>query len=174
MKKIILGIITTLLIISCSSDSSDNGSHGTIQWKFKANGVQYEWSGNYPYTATSGQASYLGETSSVPTINLGSPVVSSGNREIMLTFTFPNESTGNFTLDDCNPGNSANLVVGGASGTQYATCFGTGEIILNISQMATSTGGITKGTFSGTMVSVSQQLLPMEITEGSFEVIKIQ
>jgi hypothetical protein len=173
MKKIIFGIITSLFIISCSSDSSDNSSNGTIKWRFKANGVQYEWSGNYPYTASSGQASYLGEPTSAPTISLSSPVISSGNREIMLTFTFPNESTGSFTLDDCQPGNSANLVIGGNSGTGYATCFGTGEITLNISQMATSTGGITKGTFSGTMVSVSQQMLPMEITEGSFEVIKL-
>lgn len=174
MKKILLLSISILLSISCSSDSSDDNSSGTIKWRFKANGVQYEWSGNYPYSATSGQCSYLGQLNSVPTIMLGTPVLSSGNREVMLTFTFETESTGTYILDDCSQGNSANLIIGGATGTQYATCFGLGEITLNVSQMASSTGGITKGTFSGTMVSVNQQMQPIQITDGSFEAIRIQ
>ena len=170
MKKIILGIFVGLLFISCSSDSSNNSSNGTIKWRFKANGVQYEWSGNYPYSATSGQSSYIGEDlGGVPTITLSSPTIS-GNREIMLIFTFPNESTGTFNLDDSVPGNSVSLVINNAL---YSTVPNLGEITLNISQMATSSGGITKGTFSGTMVSVNQQMLPMEITEGSFEAIRL-
>ena len=40
--------------------------------------------------------------------------------------------------------------------------------------MASVTGGITKGTFSGTMVGATQQLQTVEITEGSFEAIRIQ
>ncbi len=174
MKNLIFFTILIFTLFSCSSDSSEDSSNGTIKWRFKANGVQYEWSGNYPYSATSGQCSYLGQPNSVPTIMLSTPVISSGNREIMLTFTFQTESTGTYTLDDCSQGNSANLIMGGATGTQYATCFGLGEITLNVSQMASSTSGITKGTFSGTMYSVNQQMQPIQITDGSFEAIRIQ
>jgi hypothetical protein len=171
MKNLIL-ILFTGILLSCSSDSSDDNSNGTIKWKFKANGVQYELSENFPYSATSGQCSYLGQPSAIPTIMLSSPVISSGNREIMLTFTFQNESTGTSIIDNSVVGNSASLVINGQD--LYSTLPNLGEITLNISQIAISLGGITKGTFSGTMVSVNQQMQTIQITEGSFEAIRIQ
>jgi hypothetical protein len=170
MKKNILSIFAVLLFISCSNDSSDNSSNGTIKWKFKANGVQYEWRGNYPYTFSSGQSSDVGvDLGVVPTILLSSPTIS-GAREIMLTFTFPSQSTGTFNLNNSVPGNSVSLVM---NNNLYSTIPNLGEIILNISQIATSTGGITKGTFSGTMVSASQQMQTIQITDGSFEAIRL-
>ena len=174
MKKIILVLTIGLLSISCSSSSDDSSSSsGNLKWKFKMDGVQYEWSGDFPYSATSGQSSYLGEPASTPTISLVSPIISSGNRQVMLTFTFPNESTGTSIIDDSVIGNSASLVINSEDIYSTSSDFG-GVISLNITQMASSTNGITKGTFSGTMVKLDQELQTVEITEGSFEAIRIQ
>ena len=171
MKKLIFTLLAGILL-SCSNDSS-NSSPGTIKWKFKMDGVQYEWSGNYPYSQTSGQSSYLGEPKNTPTISLASPIISSGNRQVMLNFTFQNESTGTYIIDDSVIGNSATLFINGQDIYSTDPNFG-GEITLNVTQMASSTNGITKGTFSGTLVGLTQQLPTVEITEGSFEAIRIQ
>lgn len=152
MKKLIFALLAGILL-SCSNDSNDSSS-GTIKWKFKMNGVLYEWSGNYPYSQTSGQSSYLGEPTNTPTISLASPIISSGNRQVGLTFTFPNESTGTSIIDDSVLGNSASLVINGQD--LYSSYPNLGEITLNVTQMASSTNGITKGTFSGTMVKATQ------------------
>lgn len=111
MKKLIFTLLAGILL-SCSNDSS-NSSSGTIKWKFKMDGIQYEWSGNYPYSQTSGQSSYLGEPASVPMVSLASPIISSGNRQVMLNFTFQNESIGTSIIDDSVMGNSASLVING-------------------------------------------------------------
>ena len=170
MKKLIFALLAGILL-SCSNDSS-NSSSGTIKWKFKMDGVLYEWSGNYPYSQTSGQSSYLGEPTNTPTISLASPIISSGNRQVGLTFTFSNESTGTSIIDDSVEGNSASLVINGQD--LYSTYPNLGEITLNVTQVASSTNGITKGNFSGTMVKATQLSQTVEITEGSFEAIRIQ
>lgn len=171
MKKLIFALFAGILL-SCSNDSSDNSSSGTIKWKFKVDGVQYEWSGNYPYSQTSGQSTYGGEPISAPLINLASPIISSGNRQVIFIFIFPNESTGPRILDGSSTENSAVLTINGSK--VYGTYPNLGQINLNITQMASATGGITKGTFSGTMIEPTQQLKTVEITEGSFEAIRIQ
>ena len=171
MKKLIFALLAGILL-SCSNDSSDNSSSGTIKWRFKVDGVLYEWSGNYPPTQTSGQCIYSGEPLSVPIVSMSSPIISSGKRQVMLTFIFPNESTGPHIMDGSSNENSAALIINGSE--LYSTYPEFGQINLNITQMASVTGGITKGTFSGTMVGVTQQLQTVEITEGSFEAIRIQ
>ncbi|MGV1013008.1 MAG: hypothetical protein ACOYBS_11220 [Flavobacterium sp.] len=173
MKKFII-IILSFLMFSCSKDSTDsnNSSSGTISWSCKVNGVQYQWSGSYPYSATRGQSSYLGEPASTPTIMLASPIISSGNRQIMLTLSFQNENLGSHLINGSVAGNQASLVL---NQQVYSTYPSTAQINLNISQMASAVNGITKGTFSGTMVgAVSGTLQTINITDGSFEVIRIQ
>ena len=173
MKNFII-IILSSIFFSCSNESpdSDNSSSGTIKWSCKINGVQYQWSGSYPYSTTSGQSSYLGEPTSVPMVALASPIVSSGNRQIQLTFTFQNENSGTHIINDGVSGNSATLVL---NQQVYSTYPSMAQINLNISQMASATNGITKGTFSGTMVGGSTGTIQtINITEGSFEAIRIQ
>ena len=161
-------------MFSCSKDSTDsnNSSSGTINWSCKVNGVQYQWSGSYPYTSTSGQSSYLGQPASIPTVSLASPIISSGNRQVMLNLSFQNENLGTRVINGSVLGNTASLVL---NQQLYSTYPSTAQINLNISQMASAVNGITKGTFSGTMVgAVSGTLQTINITEGSFEAIRIQ
>ena len=48
MKKIIITIIISWLLISCSSSSNDinESTSQTYNWHFKLNGVLYQWSGS--------------------------------------------------------------------------------------------------------------------------------
>jgi hypothetical protein len=91
----------------------------------------------------------------------------------MLNFTFQNESTGTYIIDDSVMENSATLFINGQDIYSTYPNLG-GEITLNVTQMASSTNGITKGTFSGTLFDLTQQSQTVEITEGSFEAIRIQ
>lgn len=173
MKKI-TSIIILILFVSCSNESNDtnNSPSGTISWSCKVNGVQYQWSGSYPYSATSGQSSYLGEPASTPTVSLASPIISSGNRQVMLNLSFQNENLGTRVINGSEVGNTASLVL---NQQVYSTYPSMAQINLNISQMASAVNGITKGTFSGTMVGGgSGTIQTINITEGSFEAIRIQ
>jgi hypothetical protein len=170
MKKLIFTLLAGILL-SCSNDSS-NSSSGTISWSCKVNGVQYQWSGSYPYSATSGQSSYLGEPASVPIVSLASPIISSGNRQVMLNLSFQNENLGTRVINGSEVGNTASLVL---NQQVYSTYPSMAQINLNISQMASAVNGITKGTFSGTMVGGGTGTIQtINITEGSFEAIRIQ
>jgi hypothetical protein len=173
MKKISI-IILSFLMFSCSKDLTDsnNFSSGTIIWSCKVNGVQYQWSGSYPYSASSGQSSYLGQPANTPTVSLASPIISSGNRQFMLTFSFQNENLGTRVINGSAVGNTASLVL---NQQVYSTYPSTAQINLNISQMSSAVNGITKGTFSGTMVGAGAGTIQtINITEGSFETIRIQ
>lgn len=173
MKKFSI-IILSFLLFSCSKDSTDsnNSSSGTISWSCKVNGVQYQWSGSYPYSTTSGQSSYMGEPASTPTVSLASPIISSGNRQVGLTFTFQNENLGTRVINGSAVGNTASLVL---NQQVYSTYPSMAQINLNISQMASAVNGTTKGTFSGTMVGAGTGTIQtINITEGSFEAIRIQ
>jgi hypothetical protein len=62
MKKLISFVCTILMIFSCSSledDISGLPSKVAIKWKFKVNGVLYQWEGFHPYSPTSGQIRIL-------------------------------------------------------------------------------------------------------------------
>lgn len=170
MKKLIVALLAGILL-SCSNDSS-NSSSGVTKWSCKVNGVLYEWSGSYPYSQTSGQSSYLGEPASVPMVSLASPIVSSGNRQIQLILSFQNENLGAHVINGSDFGNQASIMLNQQSYTTYPSM---AQINLNISQMASANNGITKGTFSGTMVGGSSGTIQtVNITEGSFEAIRIQ
>ena len=168
------------MLFSCSGDDDNARDTVLVKWKFKANGVLYQWEGSWPfsatenYSATSGQSSYLGEPQNYPTISLNSPIISSGNREIMLSISFPNEATGTFNINNLVDGNSALLFINDDS---YSTSqqLGQCQINLNISQIATAVGGLTKGTFSGTMKGFDNNfnVLTIQITEGSFESVRL-
>ena len=47
MKKLLLGLTIGLLLISCSSSNDSSSSSGVYKWRFKLDGVLYEWEGNH-------------------------------------------------------------------------------------------------------------------------------
>ena len=166
------------MIFSCSSledDISGLPSKVAIKWKFKVNGVLYQWEGFHPYSPTSGQSSHLTGTSLSQIISLASPVNSSNTREVMLSFTIPAERTGTFNINELIAGSNGVLLIINndklySTDQQLCQC----EIKLNISQIATSVGSITRGTFSGSMGEITQFSNNLvQITEGSFESVRL-
>jgi hypothetical protein len=177
MKKLFLFTCAILMIFSCTSIEDNNSgvpSKVAIKWRFKVNGVLYQWEGFSTYSSTSGQSSYLVAPSFSPVISFASPVNSSNTREVMFSITIPTERAGTFIMNDLVPGSNGMLLF--INNNTYSTdqTLGQCEMKLNISQIATSAGRITKGTFSGSMrgiQSFSNNLV--QITEGSFESVRL-
>ena len=176
MKKLISFLCMILMIFSCSSledNISDLPSKVAIKWRFKVNGVLYQWEGFHPYSNTSGQSSHLTGIGLSQVIMLNSPVNGSNTREVMLTITIPTERTGTFNINDLVPGsNGVVLIINNNKVYSTDQQLGQCELKLNISQIATSVGSITKGTFSGSMRDL-QSFNLVQITEGSFESVRL-
>ncbi len=176
MKKLLLTTLSILMLFSCSGDD-DNTPDTTpqnvlVKWKFKANGVLYQWEGYNDKTGSLPLRSGSRYTQSNPhgIIEL-SKYDANGNKLISLDFWIPNNNIGNHILNGINNGNSA---VGDINNQNYTTvqAFGQCQLNLNISQIATAAGGLTKGTFSGTMKGAAVPnggIVTVQITEGSFE-----
>lgn len=180
MKKIILGLIGCLLI-SCSSSSNDSSSSsGIYKWRFKLDGVLYEWQGNHlapngggPFGA-GGQATYSVNSLALQKAN------ANGTLPVNVTISFPSTSTGSFAF---NSSSSQNINVVFMNDNQqltgqYSTIYG-GNMTVNITSLSNSTfvsnptnPGKVIGTFSGTINSVSGT--SVTITEGSFEAVRAQ
>ena len=173
MKKLLLITLSILMLFSCSGDDDTTPQNVLVKWKFKANGVLYQWEGTSDYSATSGTSSYLKQPGTYPSISLSSPGSSSANIEVMFRISFPNETTGPFIINSSTAENSASLIL---NGVNYATTLQLGQcqINLNVIQIATAAGGITKGTFSGTMKKLDFTNATLQITEGSFESVRFQ
>lgn len=173
MKKLLLTTLSILMLFSCSGDD-DNAPDTTpqnvlVKWKFKANGVLYQWEG-YNTPSSNGMSIYLSPSSqSDPhgTISL-SKDGPNANDLLLLEFWIPNGNIGNHILNSENAGDAAVLSIGG-NGYSTSQLFGQCQLNLNISQIATADGGITKGTFSGTMKGFDNSIITIQITEGSFE-----
>jgi hypothetical protein len=186
MKKITLTITICLLFLSCSSDSSDSQS-GLYKWRFKLNGVLYEWEGNHlslngtGAIGAGGQSTYSVNSLALQKIN------SNGTPLITLSILFPNTSSGDFVFNSSNFSNNQAFSIILLNNDQeiignYSSAFG-GNINLNISSLSTisftsnpSNPGKVIGTFSGTVSSLSPDGIETSasITDGYFEAVRAQ
>jgi hypothetical protein len=177
MKKLLLTTLSILILFSCSGDD-DNTPDNTpqnfaVKWKFKANGVLYQWEGTTENNSmpNSGASVYYSATLPDPDgiISLNTPDAS-----VSVALTIPNDNIGTHILND--PFSEAATVTLGNQSYINTQQFGPCQINLNVSQIATAVGGITKGTFSGTLKGIStnsSNILTIQITEGSFESEKL-
>jgi hypothetical protein len=165
MKKLLFTTISVLLLLSCSSDDNSSNS-GVYKWKFKLDGVLYEWSG--PLGSISGGSTY---SSSGRLLGL-----SKDENNIMMSVSviLPSNSIGNYTLS-----NSQSFMIGIFSSNEptFYSILNGGVMEVNITSFSNnsflsnpSNPGIIKGTFSGTIRKDGEGL--SNITEGSFEAIR--
>ena len=163
MKKLIFAFLAVVLM-SCSNDSSDSSS-GTTKWKFKMNGVQYEWSGDSSNPLSFG-SSVFSQQNSETSIELWStqdPVIS-------FDFDIPTLNTGSYILDDFDAyiTDYSGTIVTYYTNSSY-------KITLNITQINNDvTPNRIVGTFSGKLAreNSSGATIVKNITEGYFEAIR--
>ena len=164
MKKLIFALLAGILL-SCSNDSSDDSSSGTTNWKFKMNGVQYEWSGDSSNPMSFGSSLFSQQNSktSIELFSVQDPMIS-------FHFDLPILKTGTYILDDYQ----ANLTDYSGSIVSYYS-YNSYKITLNITQINNDvTPNRIVGTFSGKLVreNSSGATIVKNITEGYFEAIK--
>jgi hypothetical protein len=187
MKKTILGLIMGLLLISCSSSSSDEAtasSSGLYKWRCKIDGVLYEWEGNH---LTGGGAFAAGGQSTYAVGALALQIVNSATDVITVSAQLPNNTTGNFVFNSKQPFNI--IIANGIpdlqnpQGIMYSTQFG-GTMNVNIISISNDSfatnpqnPGKVIGTFSGTIGKSSfssGQTSTSKVTDGSFEAVRGQ
>ena len=179
MKKIILLLTIGLLFISCSSSSNDSpssSSSGVYKWRFKLDGVLYEWQGNHltfgGAIAAGGQSTYVVNTIALQKTNgNGIPFITVG-------IIFPTASTGNFVFNSSSDINASFLINFSNDNLDmvgsYSSAFG-GTMNVNITSLSNVTflsnptnPGKVIGTFSGTIMSYDNNST-VTITDGYFE-----
>ncbi len=169
MKKYIIIILITILLISCSSSSngldvSNSPLTQSYNWQFKLNGVLYKWSGGL--YDESGQNHY----------KVGSKKLNLVKGNLNLIILFPSASTGNFTFNSSTPSEfSLYFYYTNMNIDVYDTNAG-GTMNVNVSSISSnsyssnsSNPGKVIGTFSGTLKKQGGQL--STITDGYFEVL---
>lgn len=177
MKKIILLLTIGLFFLSCSSDSNGSSSSGIYKWRFKLDGVLYEWEGNHLALDGSGAIGAGGQaTYSVNSIAL-QKINSSGTPIISVTINFPTTSTGNFVFNASNTSQAFTLL---NNQLIYSTIPVGGAMNVNISSLSNVTfysnptnPGKVIGTFSGTVKS-TDGTSTATITDGYFEAARGQ
>ncbi|WP_353167689.1 hypothetical protein [Flavobacterium sp.] len=169
MKKIIF-IFLVGIFLSCSSNS-DNNDVGTNSitgiWRFKMDGVQYQWiNGNSdPLTPGSGSSTFL-ESSSMTEIDL----YKTSDPIFNFTFKIPTLNTGTYLLNNFN---AALTDYSGTIVTYYTNA--SNIITLNITEINNNvTPNIIKGTFSGKLRRENNQgvIIVKNISESYFEAVR--
>ena len=194
MKRIIFLILAiSLIVCSCSNEPVDpavansinnsnsnsssgntNSNSGVYMWKFKLNGVLYQWSGNHltggGVIAAGGQATYSVNAIALQKTN------SSGSPILSVTMTFSTSSTGNFVFS--STGFNITLLNDAQQPTGMYTTGSGATMNVNISSLSNITftsnptnPGKVIGTFSGTVKSISGNTTAT-ITEGTFEAVR--
>lgn len=163
MKKIIYFLLASLLI-GCSNDNNDASSM-TTKWKFKMDGVLYEWNGDSsnPMSFGSSMFSQQNSETSIELISANDPLIS-------FHFDVPTLNTGSYVLDnfDAYITDYSGTIVSYYSNNNY-------KITLNITKINNDvTPNRIVGTFSGklTRENSSGATIVKNITEGYFEAIK--
>ena len=164
MKKIIITIIISLLLISCSSSSNDinQSTSQTYNWHFKLNGVLYQWSGS------------LFDEAGMNKYKVGSKKLNLVKGNLNMIILFPNASTGDFTFS--NSGVSLYFFYTNLDWDSYNSGGGA-TMNVNVSSISSnsyssnpSNPGKVVGTFSGT-IKKNQGGQISTITDGYFEVV---
>jgi hypothetical protein len=193
MKKISVVLLSlfAFLVISCENEPIDpalqvnNGSSNNVnaaiyKWRFKLDGVLYEWEGNHIINPNSGGQS----TYSINSIALQK--TNSNNFPILtVSMIFPSTSTGNFVFNSSNSSTTNAFQItfinsNSSIDNLYSTTSG-GTMNVNISSLSNVTlysnptnPGKVIGTFSGTIKSALGGSNIATITDGSFEAIRGQ
>jgi hypothetical protein len=164
MRKSFLLFIVSIVFLSCITDD-DTSSYDSYKWKFKLDGVLYEWSGDYFYDFASGYSKYSSSEKSLTFVrNPGSL-----NNYVWVDITLPENGTGNYTLN--NSDSFFVEIFSNFSSIEYSVLSG-GTMNVSITSFSNSSnGGKVKGTFSGTIRKEGEGL--SNITEGSFEAIRV-
>ena len=193
MKRISLFFIAlaSFLVSSCENEPIDpalqslintpgNVNSAIYKWRFKLDGVLYEWEGNHILNPNSGGQS----TYSINSIALQK--TNSNNFPILTVgMVFPTTSTGNFVFNSANSSSSNSFFISFTNSNStidnlYSTTSG-GTMNVNISSLSNvtlysnpSNPGKVIGTFSGTIKSAIGGSNTATITDGSFEAIRGQ
>ena len=167
MKKIILGLIIGLLLISCSNILNDVSKPEVYKWQFKLDGVLYQWSGGLYDEA--GRNSY----------HSSSKKLQLAKNNMTITILFPNASTGNFTFVSPSSNDMTLLFQYTNMDWDIYDTHSRGIMNVNVSYLSPtsyesnpSNPGKVKGTFSGTLDNPGGQI--STITDGMFEVVRMQ
>lgn len=163
MKKIIFALLAVILL-SCSNDSNDV-SLATTKWKFKMDGVQYEWSGDSSDPMSFG-SSLFSQQNSATSIELFSVL----DPSISFNFVIPTLNKGTYLLDNANAylTNYSGSIVSYYTSSSY-------KITLNITEINNDvTPNKIIGTFSGKLVreNSSGATIVKNITEGYLEAVR--
>lgn len=163
MKKIIFALLAVILL-SCSNDSNDV-SLATTKWKFKMDGVQYEWSGDSSDPMSFG-SSLFSQQNSATSIELFSVL----DPSISFNFVIPTLNKGTYILDNANAylTNYSGSIVSYYTSSSY-------KITLNITEINNDvTPNKIIGTFSGKLVreNSSGATIVKNITEGYLEAVR--
>ena len=189
MKKIIFLILTISLIVSsCSNEPVDpaltnsinnsnsnsssgntNSNSGVYMWKFKLDGVLYQWSGTLQNPNNGGGFYSVSNNKGIIGLSI--------NGNFTVSIFFPNYSTGTFTFNNLSQGTTGFILTfqNSLPPITYDTSLGgTMNVeITSISNISIATNPIAPGkvigTFSGTIKNVNTRRIS-SITEGVFEV----
>jgi hypothetical protein len=174
MKKLLLTTLSILMFFSCSSD--DEPQTIVLNWKYKLDGVQYQWSGNYPYPLeTSGFSNYSPSTGGdgllITATSCNGSCTTSMNVGPGFNFWLPeNSGVGTYFL---NQGNSTIIINSGIvwdnDENGYLSSSLGGNLTVNIIESSNTVGSIMKGTFSGNVLGPNSSI--HVVTEGYFEAV---
>jgi hypothetical protein len=165
MIKYIFGFTMFLLFLSCSIDyeSSNNSSSNYQKWRYKINGVQYEWEGDSNDFRGGSVFSQDNSETSIELFSVQEPIISFNfNIPILNTQTYILENFDAYLTDYSGP------IVSYYTDDIY-------KITLNITQVNNDiTPNRIKGTFSGRLFreTNSGNIVVLNITDGYFEAIR--
>ena len=174
MRKLLLITISVLMLFSCSSEI-DIPSNVKVKWRFKLNGVEYRWSGNYLSLDTDGACIVAdqGNITQISGFNCNGSCSGTGAFRVNFILALPiNFKTGKYVL---NQGTIQNLNYSGTiiinENSMYQSSSQGGDLTVNIIETSNRVNGIVKGTFSGTVINVNN-LSRNVISDGYFEAIR--
>jgi hypothetical protein len=171
MKKIITLTLAISILLGCSSGGSDSNSSSSstnYKWRFKLDGVLYQWEGTRYNSAgipsTSG-GTYGTTASNLARINLIK------FSEISVSIQLPQISTGTFPIDQ-NSTTSYVDITKTSEGENYSTEYGNSSsmnvVITSLPPLSENNGKVI-GTFSGTIKKFGGSGLS-SVTDGTFEI----
>jgi hypothetical protein len=177
MRKLLLIAISVLMLFSCVSEI-DIPTNVKIKWRFKLNGVEYRWSGNYLSLDTDGSSIVgVSENNALITgFSCNGPCASSTKNGPQFSFFLPkNFSTGKYVLNQKSFGIQDPINVGMIlinDNNVYLSAFeGGGNLTVNILESSNKVNGIVKGTFSGSVIQATN-LTSHVISDGYFEAVR--
>ena len=177
MKKLLFTTLSILMLFSCSGD--DEPQTIVLNWKYKLDGVQYQWSGNYPYPLEiSGYSHYYPSTGGDGLLITAHSRNNTWNIGPGFSFFLPeNSGVGTYVLNQgIFQGNSTSVIntamLWDNDENLYFSGANFGNLTVNIIESSNTVGSIMKGTFSGNVIRAEQNSSIHVVTEGYFEAVR--